>query len=131
MFKKILLGVLCVMVTFMFGGCSIFSPAVGGGPDYSKVRASVRQNYYEQFDAKEYTLENFNLANAKDFEYRYLPVYDEELDVEVMGKRFFLITLNNTGEQYAQAALDWLIQLEFIESAGFYHQGVYYGELLD
>jgi hypothetical protein len=128
MIKKIILGVFCIIVTFLFTGCRWF---MRGGPDYSKVFASVSEDYYEQFDVKGFTLESFNLTNAKDFEYRYLPVYDEELDVEIMGERFFLITLNKTGEQYAQAALDWLIQLEFIESVDFYYQCVYPGELLD
>lgn len=99
-----------------------------GGPDYRSVRAYLKEDYSMQFDNKEFTLESFNLSNAKDFSYRY---YEDEGANDGIGQRFFWINLTNTGKQNAQNALDKLIDLEFIDHVAFYYHGAYPGILLE
>ncbi|PKK95995.1 MAG: hypothetical protein CVV59_00845 [Tenericutes bacterium HGW-Tenericutes-4] len=127
MFKKFFMGVCCVMAIFSFMGCSSF---MRGTIDYSSVRAYIGENYYEEFDAKEYTLESLVLTNASDFSYRYYSRFDPEANDNII-ERFFLINLSNKGKQYAQDALDQLIQLEFIDRVDFSYSSMYPGELLE
>lgn len=121
MFKKILIGVCFVMVAMLFTACS----NVKGGPDYSRVRAYVSQDYYNKFDNKEFVLEDFELINASSFEYRRYSYDDPDLT-----QRFFLVYLSKTGKKYAQQAIDQLSKLEFVDNVTFTYQGMNPGELL-
>ena len=126
MFKKIFIGTCCVIVVVLLMGCTW----TVGGIDYSRIGAVISQDYYENFDAMEYTLDSFNLTNAKKIEYRYMPVFSEDEEAEEsLGERFFLINLKKTGKKYAKSALEHVTQLEFIDRVHFCYHGSYNGEL--
>ena len=132
MFKRIIIAACLVIIVFSFVGCNWSEWKKGGGSiDYSAVRAFINQDYYENFDAKEYTLESFNLTNPNDFTYQYYLVFNEDTKQESMGERFFLITLKKAGKQYVQNVMNQLITLEFIDRIDYYYPSAAPGYLLD
>ena len=132
MIGKIYLGVCYAVIAIsVFMIWNVVDSIITENSKYDAVRAYVSEEYYEQFDSMNYTLESFNLTNAKDFTYRYYPTYDEETEEEVMGYRFFEITLIKAGKRHVNKAVEQLKKLEFVTNAVFSSSGMLPGYLLE
>ncbi|PKP29826.1 MAG: hypothetical protein CVU00_14245 [Bacteroidetes bacterium HGW-Bacteroidetes-17] len=132
MLKGVYLGVCySVIIISVIIMCRIIEIAITENSKYDAVRAYVSEEYYEQFDSMNYTLESFNLTNAKHFTYRYYPTYDEETEEEVMGYRFFEITLKKAGKRHVNNAVEQLKKLEFVTNAVFSSSGMLPGYLFE
>ena len=116
--KKTKLIALALMFVVGFGmvvvGC-------GNQIDYTRVRVYVAESYYDKFDAKGFTLADFELYNAKEFEYRYYPgsVSGDGTVVYIKEKKFLVITLKETGRKYVNQAMEQLKKLEFAERVDY------------
>jgi hypothetical protein len=127
LFKRFLVGACCLVVALGFTGCF---KAVYGLPDYRSVRAFICESYYSKFDARDFTLEDFNLNNAKSISYFHYPVqivndYPNAGDVTVVKpeEKYILIKLRKTGKKHAEQAVAHLGNLGFVERAEFSYRG--------
>ena len=111
----------------------LFSACVNGSIDYGYVRAYIKKEYNEKFNAKGFTLEDFGLDNIKDFSYFYFYT-DEEIeehgDRGSVDNKFILLELKNKGKKYAEEAIEHLEKLEFVTRANFRYKGASPGKEL-
>ncbi|MCL2821599.1 MAG: hypothetical protein FWD86_00150 [Firmicutes bacterium] len=115
MLKKICTGVCCVMIAFMLVACDDSLRPNGSYIDH--VLVYIRKEYNEKFDAREFSLGDFALDNARDFFYFFFPNHDDINYPDFDGERMISIRLIKTGRNHADAAVEYLGNLKFVERA--------------
>ena len=125
--KLISIGALMLVVLMgvVMTGCDD-NEATTGGYDYSMVRAYIDEEFYEKFDAKGFTLNDFNVlgfTNISSFTYWYFPDGADGLPSE----KYISLKLKKTGKENAEQAIVHLERFGFVKSAGFEAHGVYPG----
>ena len=100
--------------TIMFVACfgrneSVVGPCSSHGYCLGYVLAWINEEYYEKFDAKEFTLEDFDWDNASDFLYGcHYPNCND---------RLLVLLLIEPGKNHVNEAVAHLNELEFVERA--------------
>ena len=118
--KLLVLPLVFMMAIFSLSGCW----TAAGSPDYSKVTANIKEEYYNEFDNKEFGLSDFGLSNIKEFSYRIYPKKEFEDVVLREEIKFFTLILKKTGKTHAKSAIKQLKKLEFVGHADFCYHGM-------
>lgn len=67
MFKRIFMGVLCIMMAFPLVGCDWFNNDPGFALD--SVIIQIKQEYQQEFENEEFTIEDFIWDNVESISY--------------------------------------------------------------
>jgi len=116
-FYLVTLLLMCVLATGVtLVGC-------GGHPalDYSVIYVFVEEEHEEKFDAKEFTIEDFNSDNIQRMSYYYRGVrtvndIGKEL-TEHRTMRFFELQLKTSDKENAEELIMIVEKLDFVRSA--------------
>jgi hypothetical protein len=117
------ISIVVFVFAMLFGGFMgmLYSTAIR--THYSSIRVYVGEEYGENFDDMEYTLEDFKWGNIASFSYRY-DFRREYIDYETNNsedhvyERFFIIKFKLCGKRHWNVAKEIFSGLPFVEKVG-------------